>query len=109
LKAVVIVAHLLSGDCYNSVACHCVMCRSYGEISLSLCGGLTATDGNMSSPTEDSFLQGLVTYNDLLQNPKLIDNPDLVVRLNGKYYSWRVACLLVMSLVVYQTPLPQVP
>ncbi|XP_069692071.1 phosphatidate phosphatase LPIN2 isoform X3 [Periplaneta americana] len=48
--------------------------KSYGEISMSLCGGL----GNTSSPTEDSFLQGLVTYNDLVQNPKLIENPDLV-------------------------------
>jgi phosphatidate phosphatase LPIN len=62
----------------------------------------------MSRPTEDSFLQGLVTYNDLIQNPKLIDNPDLVVRLNGKFYNWRVACPLVMSLVVYQRALPQV-
>ncbi|KDR23839.1 phosphatidate phosphatase LPIN2 isoform X2 [Zootermopsis nevadensis] len=81
--------------------------KSYGEISLSLCGGLTAADGNMSGPTEDSFLQGLVTYSDLLQNPKLIDNPDLVARFNGKYYNWKVACPLVMSLVVFQRPLPQ--
>jgi phosphatidate phosphatase LPIN len=85
------------------------MCRSYGEISLSLCGGLAAADGTISTPTEDSFLQGLVTYNDLIQNPKLVENPDLVVRLNGKYYCWRTACPQVMSLVVYQKPLPQVP
>jgi len=85
------------------------MCRSYGEISLSLCGGLTAADGKISTPTEDSFLQGLVTYNDLIQNPKLVENPDLVVRFNGKYYCWKTACPLIMSLVVYQKPLPQVP
>jgi len=81
--------------------------KSYGEISLSLCGGVTAADGKISPPTEDSFLQGLVTYNDLIQNPKLVENPDLVVRFNGKYYSWRAACPLIMSLVVYQKPLPQ--
>jgi len=81
--------------------------KSYGEISLSLCGGLTAADGKMSTPNEDSFLQGLVTYNDLIQNPKLVENPDLVVRFNGKYYCWRTACPLIMSLVVYQKPLPQ--
>lgn len=86
-----------------------VMYRSYGEISMSLCGGLTASDRNISNPTEDRFLHGLVTYNDLIQNPKLIENPDLVVRLNGKYYNWRAACPLIMSLVVYQRPLPQVP
>lgn len=84
------------------------MSRSYGEISMSLCGGLTASGRNISNPTEDSFLQGLVTYNDLIQNPKLIENPDLVVRLNGKYYNWRAACPLIMSMVVYQRPLPQV-
>ncbi|PNF27253.1 hypothetical protein B7P43_G05319 [Cryptotermes secundus] len=81
--------------------------KSYGEISMSLCGGLTSSDRNISNPTEDSFLQGLVTYNDLIQNPKLIENPDLVVRLNGNYYSWRAACPLIMSLVVYHRPLPQ--
>jgi phosphatidate phosphatase LPIN len=85
-----------------------VMSRSYGEISMSLCGGLTSSGRNISNPTEDRFLQGLVTYNDLIQNPKLIENPDLVVRLNGKYYNWRAACPLIMSLVVYQRPLPQV-
>jgi phosphatidate phosphatase LPIN len=85
------------------------MCRSYGEISLSLCGGLAAADEKIPAPTEDSFLQGLVTYNDLIQNPKLVENPDLVVRFNGKYYNWRAACPLIMSLVVYQKPLPQVP
>lgn len=81
--------------------------KSYGEISLSLCGGLAAADEKIPAPTEDSFLQGLVTYNDLIQNPKLVENPDLVVRFNGKYYNWRAACPLIMSLVVYQKPLPQ--
>ncbi|XP_067008392.2 phosphatidate phosphatase LPIN3 isoform X2 [Anabrus simplex] len=77
--------------------------KSYGEISMSLCGGLTGVAG----PNEDSFLQSLVTYNDLVQDPKLIENPNLVVRLNGKYYNWRTVCPLVMSLVIFQKPLPQ--
>ncbi|PSN31896.1 hypothetical protein C0J52_21201 [Blattella germanica] len=81
--------------------------KSYGEISMSLCGGLTTVNGGISKPSEDSFLQGLVTYNDLVQNPKIIENPDLVVRLNGQYYNWRTACPLIMSLVVYHKPLPQ--
>ena len=89
--------------------CTLIMCRSYGEISLSLCGGLTNADGKISTPSEDSFLQGLITYNDLLQNPKLVENPDLVVRFNGQHYCWRAVCPLIMSLVVYQKPLPQVP
>ncbi|KAJ9586778.1 hypothetical protein L9F63_019646, partial [Diploptera punctata] len=81
--------------------------KSYGEISMSLCGGLSSTDGNVMKPSEDSFLQNLVTYNDLIQNPKLVENPDLVVRLNGEFYNWRTACPIIMSLVMYQKPLPQ--
>ncbi|KAK7867306.1 hypothetical protein R5R35_002128 [Gryllus longicercus] len=77
--------------------------KSYGEISLSLCGGL----GESCGPSEDHFLQSLVTYNDFIQDPKIIENPNLVVRLNGKYYNWRTACPIVMSLVVFQKPLPQ--
>ena len=84
------------------------VCRSYGEISMSLCGGLTSQDGNIVKPSEDRFLHSLITYNDLVQNPKMVENPDLVVRLDGEYYNWRTVCPLIMSLVVYQKPLPQV-
>lgn len=80
-----------------------LLLRSYGEISMSLCGGLAD-----SGPSEDNFLQHLVSHNDLVRDPKLIENPNLVVRLNGKYYNWRTAGPLIMSLVIFQKPLPQV-
>jgi hypothetical protein len=41
---------------------------------MSLCGGL-----NESGPDEEAFLQRLVTYEDLVAEPKIIENPDLVV------------------------------
>lgn len=77
--------------------------RSYGEISMSLCGGLNTPNG----PSEEQFLQHLVTYEDLANDPMLVENPNLVVRLDGKLYNWRSACPIIMSLVIYQKPLPQ--
>ncbi|XP_049813990.1 phosphatidate phosphatase LPIN2 isoform X2 [Schistocerca nitens] len=78
--------------------------KSYGEISLSLCGGLS--DGR-KGPSEDAFLQNIIAYDDIVRDPKIIESPNLVVRFNGKFYNWKTACPIVMSLVVYQKPLPQ--
>ena len=71
---------------------------------MSLCGGLNTPNG----PSEEQFLQHLVTYEDLANDPMLVENPNLVVRLDGKLYNWRSACPIIMSLVIYQKPLPQV-
>lgn len=71
---------------------------------MSLCGGLT----DCSDLSEDNFVQSLVTYSDIVDNPKLFENPNLVVRFNGKYYNWQTACPIIMTLILYQKPLPQV-
>ena len=53
------------------------------------------------------FLQSLVTYDDFVENPRLIDNPDLVVKVGTKYYTWHAACPIIMSWALYQRSLPQ--
>uniref|UniRef100_A0A8C9QBL6 phosphatidate phosphatase n=1 Tax=Spermophilus dauricus TaxID=99837 RepID=A0A8C9QBL6_SPEDA len=56
-------------------------------ITLSLCGGL-ADSRDISL---DKFNQHVVSYQDLAKNPGLLDDPNLVVKINEKHYNWAVA------------------
>ncbi|XP_015186582.1 PREDICTED: phosphatidate phosphatase LPIN3 isoform X2 [Polistes dominula] len=73
------------------------------EISLSLCGGLDSESG----PSKEAFHQNLLHYEDICTDPKLYDNPNLVVKINNKYYNWATACPIVMTYAVFQRHLPQ--
>ncbi|XP_023288607.1 phosphatidate phosphatase LPIN1 isoform X2 [Orussus abietinus] len=73
------------------------------DVSLSLCGGVETENG----PTEDAFHQNLLHFEDLCADPKLYENPNLVVKINGKFYNWATACPIIMTLAVFQRPLPQ--
>nr|XP_050854868.1 phosphatidate phosphatase LPIN2 isoform X5 [Vespula vulgaris] len=73
------------------------------EISLSLCGGLDSENG----PSKEAFHQNLLHYEDICSDPKLYDNPNLVVKINNKYYNWTTACPIVMTYAVFQRHLPQ--
>ncbi|XP_077990514.1 phosphatidate phosphatase LPIN2-like [Glandiceps talaboti] len=75
-----------------------------GDLALSLCGGLKESEGEI--PLE-KFLQSLVTYDDFCKNPALLADPNLILRFGGKYYNWQTASPLIMSLVVFQRPLPE--
>ena len=76
--------------------------RSLPDVSLSLCGHI----GDQMDPPEELFQQSLVTYDDFVENPRLVENPDLLVRIGSKYYTWQAACPIVMSWVLYQRFLP---
>lgn len=75
---------------------------SLNFVALSLCGGLNGE----KEPTEGDFNSNIVQYSDVCQNPSLFASPNLVVRINNKFYSWAVACPYIMTLVAYQKPLP---
>ncbi|KAL0595006.1 Phosphatidate phosphatase LPIN3 [Plecturocebus cupreus] len=72
-------------------------------IALSLCGGLA--DSRDISP--EKFNQHSVSYQDLTKNPGLLDDPNLVVKINGKHYNWAVAAPMILSLQVFQKSLPK--
>ena len=74
---------------------------SLNFVSLSLCGGM-----EKGGPTDEAFEANIVQYSDICHNPALFASPNLVVRLNNKYYSWTTACPVVMTLLAYQKPLP---
>ncbi|XP_072764237.1 phosphatidate phosphatase LPIN3 isoform X3 [Anoplolepis gracilipes] len=73
------------------------------EISMSLCGGLD----NENGPSKEAFHENLLHFEDVCTDPKLYENPNLVVRINGKFYNWTTACPIVLTYVVFQRHLPQ--
>ncbi|XP_033234641.1 phosphatidate phosphatase LPIN3 isoform X2 [Drosophila pseudoobscura] len=58
-------------------------------------------------PSEEDFDRHLVSYPDVCANPSLFSSPNLVVRLNGKYYPWTAACPIVMTMIAFQKPLTE--
>ncbi|XP_066869537.1 phosphatidate phosphatase LPIN3 isoform X2 [Kogia breviceps] len=72
-------------------------------VVLSLSGGL-ADSGDISV---EKFNQHIVSYQDLAQNPGLLDDPNLVVKINEKHYNWAVAASMILSLQAFQKNLPE--
>ncbi|XP_045836863.1 phosphatidate phosphatase LPIN3 isoform X7 [Meles meles] len=72
-------------------------------IAVSLCGGLA--DGRDISL--EKFNQHIVSYQDLVQNPGLLEHPNLVVKINEKHYNWAVAAPMILSLQAFQRNLPK--
>ncbi|XP_034938533.1 phosphatidate phosphatase LPIN2 isoform X2 [Chelonus insularis] len=73
------------------------------DISLSLCGGLDSENG----PNQESFQQNLLQFEDICNDVKLFENPNLVVKINGKFYNWATACPIIVTLAAFQRCLPQ--
>ncbi|XP_069165204.1 phosphatidate phosphatase LPIN3 isoform X2 [Procambarus clarkii] len=78
--------------------------KGYEDIAFSLCGRLNEYEKNFP---ESLFLQSLVTYDDFCENLQILDNPDLVIRFGGKYLNWNTAGPQILSLVLFQQPIPQ--
>ncbi|KAM4842262.1 phosphatidate phosphatase LPIN3 [Thomomys bottae] len=76
---------------------------SMDTIALSLCGGL-ADSRDISL---EKFNQHIVSYQDLTKNPGLLDDPNLVVKINEKHYNWAVAAPMILSLQAFQKNLPK--
>ncbi|XP_047397266.1 phosphatidate phosphatase LPIN3 isoform X2 [Sciurus carolinensis] len=76
---------------------------SVDAVTLSLCGGLA---DSRDIPLE-KFNQHVVSYQDLTKNPGLLDDPNLVVKINGKHYNWAVAAPMILSLQAFQKNLPE--
>ncbi|KAM5222234.1 phosphatidate phosphatase LPIN2 [Ctenodactylus gundi] len=73
------------------------------DVTLSLCGGLS-DNGEIS---KEKFLEHIITYHEFAENPGLIDNPNLVIRIYNRYYNWALAAPMILSLQVFQKSLPK--
>ncbi|XP_043841904.1 phosphatidate phosphatase LPIN1 isoform X3 [Dromiciops gliroides] len=77
--------------------------RDLPSIAISLCGGLAES----KEITTDEFLEQEVSYQQFVDNPAIIDDPNLVVKIGSKYYNWTTAAPLLLAMQAFQKPLPK--
>ncbi|NXP76998.1 LPIN2 phosphatase, partial [Ramphastos sulfuratus] len=73
------------------------------DVTLSLCGGF----GEQGQISHEKFLEHIITYQEFAENPGLIDNPNLVIKIYNRYYNWALAAPMILSLQVFQKSLPK--
>ncbi|XP_048842443.1 phosphatidate phosphatase LPIN1-like isoform X2 [Brienomyrus brachyistius] len=73
------------------------------SIAISLCGGLT----DNKEITKEQFQEKAITYQQFAENPSIIDDPNLVVKIGTKYYNWTTAAPLMLAMQAFQKPLPK--
>ncbi|XP_056155498.1 phosphatidate phosphatase LPIN2-like [Lampris incognitus] len=73
------------------------------DVTLSLCGGV----GENSEISKEKFMEHIITYHEFAENPAIIDNPNLVVRIANRYYNWTLAAPLILSMQAFQKNLPK--
>ncbi|XP_076581257.1 phosphatidate phosphatase LPIN1 isoform X4 [Chaetodon auriga] len=73
------------------------------HVAISLCGGLT----DNREITREQFQERAISYQQFSENPSIIDDPNLVVKIGHKYYNWSTAAPVMLAMQVYQKPLPQ--
>ncbi|NWW62459.1 LPIN3 phosphatase, partial [Ifrita kowaldi] len=76
---------------------------SMPTVALSLCGGL----GGNRQISHEKFMEHMVSYQQFAENPRLVSDPNLVIMINNKYYSWAVAGPIVLSLQAFQRNIPE--
>jgi len=74
----------------------------FGDAQLSLCGH----SSKQPSITDEMFNAHLVTFETFINNPSIVQDPNLIVRVGGKYYNWSVASVLMTSTCIFHKPLP---
>ncbi|XP_030761072.1 phosphatidate phosphatase LPIN3 [Sitophilus oryzae] len=77
------------------------MVQTYSQdVALSLCGWDPLL-------TQDRFNEHLISFTDFCNNPSLLDSPKLVAKINNKYYSWKVAAPMLITIICFGRPLVQ--
>ncbi|XP_064151110.1 phosphatidate phosphatase LPIN1 isoform X5 [Loxodonta africana] len=56
---------------------------------------------------KNAFLEQAVSYQQFVDNPAIIDDPNLVVKIGNKYYNWTTAAPLLLAMQAFQKPLPK--
>lgn len=78
-----------------------IISKHYSDLAISLCGyGEEEID-------EEKFKKNLINYDKFSEDAiSILQNQNLVVRLNGKYFNFQIASSFLMSLLLYQKELP---
>ncbi|XP_043098441.1 zgc:123305 [Puntigrus tetrazona] len=72
------------------------------DVTMSLCGR-----GDISQISKEKFMEHLVKFQDFVDNPGIIEDPNLVICINSKYYNWAVAAPMILSVQAFQKTLPK--
>ncbi|KAL1273397.1 hypothetical protein QQF64_029259 [Cirrhinus molitorella] len=72
------------------------------DVTMSLCGR-----GDISQISKEKFMEHLVKFQDFVNNPGIIEDPNLVICINSKYYNWAVAAPMILSVQAFQKTLPK--
>uniref|UniRef100_A0A8C2G384 phosphatidate phosphatase n=1 Tax=Cyprinus carpio TaxID=7962 RepID=A0A8C2G384_CYPCA len=72
------------------------------SMAISLCGGLTEDREITTGAQSQSAL--LINYQ-FADNPSIIDDPNLVVKIDSKYYNWSTAAPILLAMQAFQKPL----
>ncbi|OQR74141.1 phosphatidate phosphatase LPIN1-like [Tropilaelaps mercedesae] len=76
--------------------------KRYSDLAMSLCGFEKIDEEGVN----DRFLARVVTYDEFCLNPDILLEPNLVFRMNGKFYNWKSIAPQMLSLAMFQKPLP---
>ncbi|XP_028252784.1 phosphatidate phosphatase LPIN1-like isoform X2 [Parambassis ranga] len=87
----------------SGVDSYCDPMSDLPSIAISLCGGLT----DNREITKEMFHEKIISYQQFTENPSIIDDPNLVVKIGSKYYNWSTAAPLVLAMQAFQKPLPK--
>ncbi|XP_070705393.1 phosphatidate phosphatase LPIN1 isoform X2 [Pempheris klunzingeri] len=93
----------LSSGGDSGVDSYCDHMADFPSISISLCGGLS----DNREITKEQFHQKMISYQQFAENPSVIDDPNLVVKIGSKYYNWSSAAPLMLAMQAFQKPLPK--
>ncbi|KAK5903689.1 hypothetical protein CgunFtcFv8_007446 [Champsocephalus gunnari] len=94
----------LSSGGDSGVDSYCDPLADMPTITISLCGGLN----DNREITNEQFHEKIISYQQFSENPSIIDDPNLVVKIVSKYYNWSSAAPLMLALQAFQKPLPTV-
>ncbi|XP_074471770.1 phosphatidate phosphatase LPIN1 isoform X1 [Sebastes fasciatus] len=93
----------LSSGGDSGVDSYCDPMADMPSIAISLCGGLN----DNREITKEQFHEKIISYQQFSENPSIIDDPNLVVKIGSKYYNWSSAAPLMLAMQAFQKPLPK--
>ncbi|RIA99275.1 Lipin/Ned1/Smp2-domain-containing protein [Glomus cerebriforme] len=74
------------------------------HFEISLCG--SEVFGRDEQTDADMFRKNQITYEHFSENLRILNDKSLVIKYNNRYYSWQTAAPIIVSLLVFQKPLP---
>ncbi|XP_049847863.1 phosphatidate phosphatase LPIN3-like [Schistocerca gregaria] len=75
------------------------------SVELSSCGYSSVVDGKSPREADERFEEHRIAYEEFSRDPEVLFSRKVVVRIQGQYYPWQVAAPMLMSLLVYGSPL----